>query len=66
VGHWETITRDWWETTVRNCTVCGQMMAAQVWVCEDEGHTCNFCSPDCEELYYSYWKRKYGKHAPED
>ena len=66
MGQWEDITRDWWETKVRNCAVCGQMMAARIWVCEDEEQTCTFCSPDCEELYYAYWKRKYGKPAPED
>lgn len=63
-GHWEAPPQPWWETRVVNCTICGQMIPRQRWVAEVEGVQRSFCSPDCEQLYRSYWLPKYGQRTP--
>jgi hypothetical protein len=62
MGYWRTPAQSWWETTVVNCALCGQMIPRQQWVSE-EG--LRFCAERCEALYRSYWIPRHGpKSAP--
>jgi len=59
-GHWEQRNADWWDTSVLNCSLCGQMIPRDIWVVEAASETRLFCGPDCERLYQDYWLPKYG------
>ena len=56
-GHWRQINWPWWHTGVVNCRMCGQMIPRDVWVAEDG---LEFCTPECDSLYRSYWLPRYG------
>ena len=58
---WETISLPWYETSIINCLLCGQMIPKDMWVVEDEGNRRVFCSPGCEKIYEEYWLPKYGQ-----
>jgi hypothetical protein len=57
MAHWQRRETSWWETNVVNCSLCGQMIARDVWVSDDG---LEFCGPDCEQLYRRYWVPTYG------
>jgi ribosomal protein L24E len=59
-GYWEEIVREWWETSITNCSLCGQMIPSKVWIVEEGGRKLMLCSPDCERLYRRYWVPRYG------
>ncbi|MDP6348980.1 MAG: hypothetical protein QF719_09525 [Chloroflexota bacterium] len=59
-GHWRQLNWPWWHTGVVNCRMCGQMIPRDVWVAEDG---LEFCSPECDGLYRSYWLPRYGDAA---
>ena len=54
MGEWEAIVAPVWETVVRPCQCCGQVVAKQLWVADVEGQELRFCGPGCEELYRTY------------
>lgn len=62
-GHWRELNWPWWDTHVVNCRMCGQMIPRDVWVSADE---LEFCTPECDSLYRSYWLPRYGDKAPKD
>lgn len=53
-GTWQTLRPQVWETVVRPCDCCGQVVAKRLWVVEVEGEERHFCSPECEQLYRDY------------
>jgi hypothetical protein len=57
MSHWQKRVISWWETSVVNCSLCGQMIPRDIWVSE-EG--LEFCGADCEQLYHRYWVPTYG------
>jgi hypothetical protein len=54
VGEWEEIVAPVWETVVRPCQCCGQVVAKRLWKADVEGSELSFCSPECEQLYREY------------
>jgi ribosomal protein L24E len=66
MGQWQELNTPWWETNVRNCGFCGQMIPRRMWIVEDEagGPQMIFCGPDCEALYRRYWVPRHGKELP--
>ena len=65
MGNWEVLNLDWWETKVQNCEFCGQMIPRRQWVSEHQGQRRVFHSPDCEQLWLSYWVPRHGYTFPE-
>ena len=63
-GRWARRDADWWETTVVNCSLCGQMIPRDAWLVEEGGEARVFCGPECERLYRDYWLPKYGPCQP--
>jgi hypothetical protein len=59
-GHWIERPLPWHETTVLNCPVCGRLITRRLWVFDGGAGDLHVCSPECEELYDSYWKPTYG------
>ena len=53
-GAWVELTPAVWETVVRACDCCGQVVAKRLWVVDVEGTEKRFCGPECEALYRSY------------
>jgi hypothetical protein len=54
MGEWEPVTTQVWETVVRPCECCGQVVAKRLWKVDVEGNELRFCGPACEELYRTY------------
>ena len=54
-GRWQTLERDWWETGVINCQLCGQVIPRDVWNAEDGG---TFCSTSCDGLFHGYFSSR--------
>ena len=53
-GAWVELTPAVWETVVRGCDCCGQVVAKRLWVVTVEGTEKKFCGTECEALYRSY------------
>lgn len=53
-GRWEELRPQIWETVVRPCACCGQVVAKRLWMVEIAGASLGFCSLDCEALYREY------------
>lgn len=64
MGHWKANTQTWYETNVRNCSLCGKMIPSKMWITEIGGKERIFCDPKCEEMYHDYWEPRYGKQEP--
>lgn len=47
-GSWKTLKRDWWDTKVEHCALCGQMIPRDVWVSSDDHR---FCSIECDSRF---------------
>jgi hypothetical protein len=62
-GHWAERTLQWHDTAVLNCGVCGRLITRRWWVFDGGGGDLHVCSPECEELYETYWKPNYGVMA---
>jgi len=43
-----------------HCQVCGKLIPRRAWLFDGGAGEITACSPDCEELYVSYWKPTYG------
>lgn len=63
-GRWEPVVNQIWETNVKPCECCGQIVAKQLWIAEVEGVERRFCGQACEELYRSYVVPKQRAAAP--
>jgi hypothetical protein len=61
MGQWEKRRLRWYETSILNCQLCGKMIPADLWVSEANGERLEFCSPECERLY---WKHMKGEQPP--
>lgn len=59
-GHWEQLGSDWWETSVTNCQLCGQVIPRDVWV---SAAGVQFCSRECDDRYYDYWLPRHSQRA---
>jgi hypothetical protein len=59
-GKWVDPARAWHDTNVSYCDVCGRLIPRHSWVFEGGAGGLVACSPDCEDLYESYWKPSYG------
>ena len=59
-GHWVEPARNWNDTDVSYCAVCGRLIPRRSWVFEGGAGTLNACTPECEDLYESYLKPTYG------
>ena len=59
-GSWEALSGNWWDPSVANCQMCGQMIPRDVWVSADG---LRFHSQECDSLYRTYWLPKYGEAA---
>jgi hypothetical protein len=66
MGIWEPIRTQVWETIVRPCDCCGQVVAKQLWKAEVGGEERRFCGPACEELYRTYVLPRLGSPAGHD
>ena len=53
-GRWVVLTPAVWETVVRACDCCGQVVPKRLWVVDVEGSERRFCGLECESLYRSY------------
>jgi hypothetical protein len=40
------------------------MLPGVVWRAEIGRSACEFCDPECEELYWEYWLPRYGELEP--
>ena len=60
MGRWISVRRQWYDISVRNCSVCGKMLPGDVWSVDIAGRSHAFCDPECEELYWQYWRPRYG------
>jgi hypothetical protein len=58
-GRWVELDKPWHETNVDHCPVCGKLIPRRAWVFDGGGSEVAACSPDCEDLYESYWKPTY-------
>ena len=43
-----------------HCGVCGTLIPRRAWVFDGGEGEIEVCSPQCEELYESYWRPTYG------
>ena len=59
-GHWVERSISWHDTAVLNCRVCGRLITRRWWAFDGGAGELHVCSPECEELYDSYWKPTYG------
>jgi hypothetical protein len=62
---WVEIPRQWHDTSVTNCRLCGRLIPSRLWVVDIAGESLGFCSEDCERLYCTYWLPKYGDQVQE-
>lgn len=62
-GKWVDTAHAWNDTNVTYCDVCGRLIPRRSWVFQDEGKTVAACSPEDEDLYYSYLKNARRQHA---
>ena len=53
-GRWVELKPAVWETVVRACDCCGQVVPKRLWVVDIEGSERRFCGTECESLYRSY------------
>ena len=60
MGEWITVRRHWYDIGVRNCSVCGKMLPGEIWSVDIAGRPHAFCDPECEDLYWQYWRPRYG------
>ncbi len=59
-GQWRELGLAWHETNTVHCSVCGKLIPSRAWVFTDGAHEIAACGPDCEQLYETYWRPKYG------
>lgn len=59
-GQWVEPKRNWNDTEVGYCAVCGRLIPRRSWVFEGGAGKLHACSPECEDLYESYLKPTYG------
>lgn len=59
-GRWQELGLAWHETNTVHCSVCGKLIPSRAWVFSDAAHEIAACGPDCEQLYETYWRPKYG------
>ena len=61
-GHWEEHKGDWWQTSVTNCQLCGQVVPRDVWV---SAGGMRFCSVECDDRYHDYWLPRHADRVTE-
>ena len=61
-GHWEEHKGDWWQTSVTNCQLCGQVVPRDVWV---SASGVRFCSVECDDRYHDYWLPRHADQVTE-
>lgn len=59
-GAWVQRDLSWHDTGVLNCPVCGRLITRRYWPFDGGDGRLAVCSPDCEELYKSYWRPTHG------
>jgi hypothetical protein len=59
-GGWIEPNKNWNDTSVTYCQVCGRLIPRRSWVFEGGKGAVRACSPDCEDLYEEYLKPTYG------
>jgi hypothetical protein len=59
-GQWVERELSWHDTEVVNCPVCGRLITRRTWRFKAGEGTLAVCSPECEELYETYWKPTHG------
>lgn len=59
-GHWVDPAKNWYDTTVLYCSVCGRVIPRRRWVFTNGSDVVVACGPDCEDLYYDYILPTYG------
>ena len=57
---WIELEIPWHETRIKNCPICGKLITRRAWRFVQEDRELVVCSPPCEELYETYWERRYG------
>jgi len=60
-GEWVLPSISYVEPARRHCALCGRPIARRYWRAAVAGETRNFCDPDHEALYRSYWIPTWGK-----
>ncbi|MBS1862173.1 MAG: hypothetical protein JSS68_10740 [Actinobacteria bacterium] len=60
-GNWQPFERSWHDTEVVNCDVCGRLIPTRAWVFDGGEGQLRACSPECEELYFSYVVPRHGE-----
>lgn len=54
MGGWTEVSRRWWETSVINCSLCGQLIVRRAWVETVDSKDVQYCSQKCAEFATSY------------
>jgi hypothetical protein len=63
-GRWVELEREWQDSTLVNCEVCGRLIPRRAWVFGVAGGELEACSEACEELYVSYVEPTHGPIEP--
>ena len=59
-GHWVDHERPWHDTKTVSCPVCGKLIPRRSWEFADGDLPIRVCSPECEDLYLTYWRPRNG------
>jgi ribosome-binding protein aMBF1 (putative translation factor) len=54
MGGWRDVSRRWWETSVINCSLCGQLIVKEAWVESRGSEDVLYCSQKCAEFASTY------------
>jgi hypothetical protein len=60
---WEPIEREWFDTRIDNCDVCGRVLGRRALLVQAESHSRRVCDETCARLFAEYWLPRYGSTA---
>ncbi|HEX4518732.1 MAG TPA: hypothetical protein VH063_04025 [Gaiellaceae bacterium] len=63
-GKWVDHERSWHDTKTVSCPICGKLIPRRSWEFADGDALIQVCTPECEELYVSYWRPRNGHLNP--
>ena len=60
-GSWVDHERPWHDTNTVSCPVCGKLIPRRSWTFADGDAVIGVCTPECKDLYFSYWRPRHGQ-----
>ena len=60
-GCWVDHERPWHDTRTVSCPICGKLIPRRSWTFFDGDALIGVCAPECEDLYFSYWRPRNGQ-----